>query len=270
MQTRLAPDHQNLRDCKLQFEVIPLGLFGAQVVGFKFDREVSEDQLRALRESLVEHKMLLFREHSLTPDEQISFTRLFGDDLHECSPRLRYLPEHPQIFRLTNRPGEGNENTGKYWHADGHFFQDPSPVSVMHIVNATKDGATLVTDSIAAYDRLPEIAKDGLSRLAFRDCQTGVAHPIVRKHPLTSRIGLYVNLNATAIDGYHRPVPLINNIIHKHLSEPGTFYAHHWQPGDTIVVDNFSTAHRGTASDPANLRVMHRTTVTGPSVWWRK
>ncbi len=253
----------------VQFEVKPLRPFGAEIAGFSFDRKLNVDSLRALRKALIEHKMLLIRDQHFSPAEQIAFTKLFGHELLRTGPSLRFLPEYPELFQITNRPGTGNSNTGQYWHSDGHYLADPSPVSVMHIVNATRDGATLVTDTVAAFDALGEKAKLFLASHGFVVSETGVGHPIVRKHPLTGQLTLYVNLRASPVDRDLHAVPIISELIEAHLARPGTFYEHHWQDGDTLVVDNFSTAHRGTASDPRNLRVMHRTSVIGNSVWWR-
>jgi taurine dioxygenase len=268
-QTKHAPDCQKPTDFDRQFEVIPLNLFGAEIVGFKFSREIDTDQILALRTALIEHKMLVLRDQCLSPEEQMALTKLFGHELHRAGPSLRHLPDHPEIFRIANRPGEGNPNTGHYWHCDGHYLADPSAVTVMHIVNATTDGATHVTDLSAAYNRLPDTTKQYLSHHGFFATETGVAHAIVRKHPLTGRHGLYVNLKAIAVDRCMRQIPQVNELIHECLSQTGTFYEHQWKHGDTLIVDNFATAHRGTLSNPENLRVLHRTTVTGPSVWWR-
>jgi len=61
----------------------------------------------------------------------------------------------------------------------------------MHIVHATVDGVTLVTDTAKAFDRLPAENKKYLLTHGFFAPETGVAHPIVRPHPLTGRIGFY-------------------------------------------------------------------------------
>jgi taurine dioxygenase len=253
----------------LLFRVKPLEPFGAEIIGLDFHEGCNANQILALRAELIKHKMLLIRSKSFSPAEQVAFTRSFGSELLRAGPTLRFLQDHPEVFQISNRLGTGNVNTGQYWHADGHYLADPSSISIMHIVNATNDGLTHVTDTSAAYDRLPAKMQRYLRGFGFFANQTGVCHPIVREHPLTGRLGLYVNLRAMAVDRAMREAPYINEVIDNHLSQAGTFYQHLWKQGDTIIVDNFASAHRGTHSDPANLRVMHRTTVTGSSVWWR-
>src|SRR5277367_6178743 len=113
MQTIQEHHSQEQSDCRLPVKVIPLETFGAEIVGFDFDTNASIEQARTLRSALLDHKMLLFRNRTLTPDEQIALTRLFGDELHRASPRLRHLEQHPEIFKIANRNGQGNINTGQ-------------------------------------------------------------------------------------------------------------------------------------------------------------
>ena len=252
-----------------QLQIIPLLPFGARIIGLDLSQPLEIEQVVAIRTALLEHKMLLLQDQELSPAEQISLTRLFGSELHRAGPSLRYLPDYPEVFRITNRQSEGNPNTGQYWHSDGHYLADPSSITVMHIVNATSDGATLITDACAAFQRLSEAQKQFLSCHAFHAPETGATHPILRPHPVTRRMAMYVNLQARAIDRRGKAAPEVNGLVDQHLSMPGTYYAHQWKSGDTVIVDNFSCAHRGTPSNGANLRVLHRTSVTGPSTWWR-
>jgi taurine dioxygenase len=249
--------------------VRPIQLFGAQVVLPADIAAMTSEHIRALRVTLLEHKMLLIRNRKFTPEEQMVLTQIFGSELHSAGPSLRYLPDYPEIFRISNQHQHGNKNTGQYWHCDGHYLADPSAISVMHIVRATADGDTCVVDSEQAYDRLPENLKAHLKRHCFANPETKVAHPIVRPHPLTKRLGLYVNLNAVAMNPAFQPNPAVSEMLNQYFWMPGNFYRHKWQEGDTMILDNFSAAHTGTFADPKELRVMHRTTVTGPSVWWR-
>lgn len=247
----------------------PMQPFGAQIVLPTAITSMPPEHLHAVRMALLDHKMLLIRNRKFTPEEQITLTQIFGSDLHRAGPTLRYLPDYPEIFRISNQQQHGNKNTGQYWHCDGHYLADPSAITVMHIVHATADGDTCVVDSAQAYERLPENLKAHLGRHCFGNPETKVAHPIVRAHPVTKRLGLYVNLNAVAMNQAFQPNPAVAEMLNQYFWMPGNFYRHKWQEGDTMILDNFSTAHTGTYADPSQLRVMHRSTVTGPSVWWR-
>ncbi len=243
---------------------------GAEVTGYDFDRVPGEDTVGWLRQALLDHHLLLFRGRTLDPARQIAFTLVFGGEVHTCSPRNRFVPGFPEIVRVCNREGEGLANIGPYWHSDGAYLQEPTAVSVHHIIVATEDGDTLYTSLASAYERLPPEGRRHVSRMRTRS-QTGIAHPLARPHPVTGRLGLYVNLDHTAaiIDEFGRENRAMRDGLERHFGTEGTYYRHHWRAGDLLVVDNFAAAHRATRADPAALRVLHRTTIHGPTAWWR-
>src|SRR5262249_44337063 len=131
-------------------------------------------------------------------------------------------------------------------------------------------GHTLYTNLASAYDRLSGETKIGFARLRTRS-QTGVAHSLVIRHPVTDRVGLYVNLSpdAVIVDAAGNPVPGLIEDVRRHLDRENTFYRHVWRAGDMMVVDNFAAAHHATPAHPRALRVLHRTAIHGPSAWWR-
>ena len=270
MQTTSLYQFPSLANGQARFSINPLPTLGAEVVGLDLNKGVSSDQIFALRVALVNYKMLVLRDQPLTPEKQIFLTHFFGHELHRAGPKLRYIADHPEIFRITNRAAGGNPNTGQYWHSDGHYLANPSSITVMHIVNATPDGPTLVTDNVEAFDRLSSEERLYFSHFGFYATETGITHPILRPHPLTGKLGLYVNLRAIPVDRQLNQHPEVSKLVDRHLNQPGTYHEHHWREGDTIIVDNFATSHKGMPSSPANLRVMHRTSLTGPSVWWHQ
>jgi taurine dioxygenase len=243
---------------------------GAEVLGYAAEQVPDRDTVAALRQALIRHHFLLFRGRPLDPPLQIRLTRVFGDVLQTCSPRNRFLSEFPEIFRVANRPGEGHLNIGPYWHSDGAYLEDPTAVSVHHMVKATKDGDTLYADLAAAYERLPPERQSRLAAMYTRS-QTGCVHPLVIRHPVTKRSGLYVNMEGTSSlhDESGRHDRETREFLTQHLAAEGTYYRHQWRDGDTIVVDNFAVAHHATRADPSAVRVLHRTSIHGPSVWWR-
>lgn len=256
-------------EAKLELRPLSENL-GAEITGYDFDELPSEDTIRWLRQALLDRHLLLFRGRTLDPARQIAFTRLFGSQVHTSSPRNRFLPDFPEIVRVCNRAGEGLTNIGPYWHSDGAYLQDPTAISVHHIIQATEDGDTFYTSLASAYERLPPEGRRHVSRMRTRS-KTGITHPLAAPHPVTGRLGLYVDLDhaAAIIDEFGRENRAMREGLERHLSVEGTYYRHHWQTGDLVLVDNFAAAHRATRADPVALRVLHRTTIYGPTVWWR-
>ena len=57
--------------------------------------------LRGIDDAYNRYSVLVFRDQTLTPEQQIAFARRFGD--LEISPRTQFaLPGHPEILVLSN------------------------------------------------------------------------------------------------------------------------------------------------------------------------
>src|SRR5262245_52875670 len=80
------------------------GKIGAEVLGVDLSRPPDEAVARALRQALVDHLVLFFRDQTLTPDQQLAFTRLFGPALRV--PYVKHLAEHPDIIAVLKEADE--------------------------------------------------------------------------------------------------------------------------------------------------------------------
>jgi len=253
----------------LPFELTPLRKgFGVEVVGFDFERAPSLEMVQALRGALLEHGLLLFRGRTLEPALQVAFTLALGGGVHRCSPPTRAIPTFPEIFRVANRAEQGNLNNGRYWHCDGAYLETPTAVTLHHIIRPTADGDTLYANLSDAYERLRPRDRTLLEGMKTISQVATVAHGLVRKHPVTGRTILYVNLEPKAriVDRAGTAHPELVVFLREHLNRG--CYRHKWRAGDLVVVDNFAGAHCATPANPGALRVLHRTTVPGQRVWW--
>lgn len=243
---------------------------GAEVIGFDFSRAPALETVQALREALLAEGLLLFRGKLLQPGLQVDFTSVFGSGAHRCSPRTAVIPEFPEIFRVSNQKEQGHLNNGQYWHSDGAYLEIPTAVTLHHIIRPTPDGDTLYADLAAAYERLRPREQARFATMNTIAQVPGVVHPLVRRHPVTGRTILYVNLEPTAkiVDEANEERPEIVAFLRQHLSRG--CYRHKWHKGDLVVVDNMAAAHCATSASPGALRVLHRTTVPGERVWWRQ
>jgi taurine dioxygenase len=247
---------------------MPVG-FGAEVHAADLNA-VDDAERDRLRAALLEHGVLVVRGQWLTPHQQVATSQLFGA-LETFPANAGQVAGVPQIFRVASRSGEGYVDVGRYWHSDGSFRDDPTPISIWYsVMRPASGGETLFTDLREAYVQLPESIKqdiDGLRTLH----RNGVLHQLAMPHPATGAKVLYLNVGLTSgIAGLNPDQgAVIIAALDRHLSRAGATYTHHWLDGDFVVADNFRVAHRATPIGRDQKRILDRTTISADAVFWR-
>ena len=176
------------------------GTLGAEVTGIRL-AEIGAEETDAVKALLSRHKVLLFPDQHLSPDEHVALGQKFGE-LEGAHPNLAKpgMPS-PHIFELKATEG----GIADEWHTDLTFTEHPPLMSILNMVACPEAGGdTMWTDLIAAYNDLSEPMQemlDGLTALhdarphGNRDAMA--IHPVVRVHPETGEKALYVNEHFT-------------------------------------------------------------------------
>lgn len=248
---------------------LPAG-FGAEIRQLDLNT-ISDTDADRLRAALLEHGLLVVRGQTLTPAGQVAASRLFGE-LETFPPNAGQVPGVPEIFRVASRSGEGYVDVGRYWHSDGSFRAEPTPISIWHsVVQPERDGDTLFTDLRAAYDALPAPIKDDIAPLSTLH-RNGAIHKMALTHPGTGDTVLYLNVGLTSGIAGLPPTQgrMMVEAIDRHLSRAGSTYRHQWLPGDFVVADNYRVAHKATPIGRDQQRILDRTTVSSDGVFWRE
>src|SRR5262249_34525818 len=89
------------------------GSLGAEIRGIRLV-EAGASDAEAIRTLLTEHLVLFFPDQHLTPDQHISFGKLFGE--LESHPNLSLSAERPEFFELHAYGGQGA--VADEWHSD--------------------------------------------------------------------------------------------------------------------------------------------------------
>lgn len=265
---------------------------GTEVLGVDIGKPIPSGVFDRIFDAWIRTTILLFRDQSLSPAQQIAFTRCFGDVAVYTRSEFSH-PEHAEILILSNiqKDGKliGSPVSGRVWHSDGHYLREPPAASLLYAIEVPPlGGDTWFANMYAAYESLPSKVKTLLegrnviiSRVQSRPYNypsrppvtqkeraawPDMVQPLVRTHPVSGRKALYVGGNVPwRIEGMqeHESAPLIS-ALQVFAVQPEFTYIHAWRPGDLIVWDNRSAMHHATAYDAANhRRLMHRTTVSG-------
>lgn len=272
-------------------------VIGAHVAGLDLREPLDVDTVRALREALVQWKVLFFRDQPITQDDHIRFGEYFGD-ITSAHPIQASLEGRPQIYAVDTREervlfGHGTERplfaaprvTRPGWHTDITFVANPAMASILRgMVVPDYGGDTLWTNLVAAYEDLSEpirVLIDGLHavhRWHGHDGRTrddydpsgrppAAVHPVVRVHPESGERALFVNPVFTrylvGLSDYESSQVL--DLLYRQIARPEFTVRFHWEPDSVAFWDNRSTAHLGPV-DFASIEVdrrVERITIAG-------
>ena len=173
----------------------------------------------------------------------------------------------------------------RLWHSDSSFRPAPAKYSLLSGRVIPSWGAnTEFADMRAAYDALDERTKAEVADLTcehsliysreaigFVDLTpeeiaafAPVRHPLVRRHPVTGRLSLFLSAHAGAIVGWTVPeARMFLRDLTEHATQREFVYSHAWKPNDLVMWDNRSTMHRARRFDHNEVRDVRRTTLAG-------
>jgi taurine dioxygenase len=254
------------------------GAFGAEVSAFDLSRMTDAFSTR-LTNALHRHLLLIFRNQSLSFDDQVKFTEIFGPLDERLRPGDKPF-RHPDDRRIqvvsNDRRGPTLTVATMFWHTDQSFRRDPAPVIVLKaVVVPPTGGVTMLADIRAAYEALTRDLKTSIDSLKARhrfgalfgassvatSRSSAVIHPLVREHPITKRRSLYLNqFSLESLQGLRRErgTELLRT-LYSHALQPEFIYSHKWTVGDVLVWDNTSLMHRAADIPTDALRILHRT-----------
>jgi alpha-ketoglutarate-dependent 2,4-dichlorophenoxyacetate dioxygenase len=252
---------------------------------------------------MARHSVLVIRDQLLTDEQQLAFTRHFGElERYETPGHIRKRDQDrlgPGIADFSNLTRDGAlmsaedrvwlfKLADRLWHSDSSFRPVPAKYSLLSArVILSWGGETEFADMRAAYDALDDRAKfeiDGLicehsliysrEKIGFaemspegRDHFRPVRHPLVRVDPRTGRKSLFLSAHAGAIVGWTIPeARMFLRDLTEHATQPQFVYRHRWRTGDLVVWDNRTTLHRARRFDRSEIRDMRRTTLAGDAV----
>jgi len=139
------------------------GALGAEISGVDLSRPLSDGVVAAIRQALVQHQVIFFRDQDLTPAQQVAFGARFGPlNIH---PYVAGMADHPEIMEIIKEP-EDRVNFGGGWHSDMSFLERPAIGSILYALEVPDYGGdTLFASQAAAYDALSPGLKATLETL---------------------------------------------------------------------------------------------------------
>ena len=271
--------------------------FAGEVSGIDLTRSLTDDEVAAIHAGMDRFGVLVFRDQRLDDERQLAFSRQLGPleqatgdimppdqrrmsmDLNDISNldvngNVLARDDRRRLFSLGNL----------LWHSDSSFKDVPAKYSILSARTIPSAGGnTEFADMRAAYDALDEEAKREVRDLICRHSQiysrgmlgfedfteaerqkwAPVRQRLVRRHPRSGRLSLYLASHAGEIEGW--PVPEARAFLrdlNEHATQRQFVYAHVWRPFDVVMWDNRVTMHRARRFNSKEVRDMRRTTLT--------
>lgn len=246
-------------------EINPLGgCIGAEIYGLDASN-LSDADLSEVNAALLSHHVLVFRDQTVSAENLYNFARKFGPCRVETAPKKRELshPEYPDILVLDDR---GLSATTAVWHSEAQAYPTPPAFTILgaHILPPS-GGDTLFANQHVAFESLSEAMREMLMPLRAVNSVAAAgepmssSHPVVRKHPDTGRLALYVSEFFTKhFDGMtvQESSGLLDYLC-SYSIKPEFCYRHIWKKGDIIIWDNRSVQHRAVKDYGAHKRSMY-------------
>jgi alpha-ketoglutarate-dependent 2,4-dichlorophenoxyacetate dioxygenase len=275
-------------------------VFAAEVTGIDLTRPLSADHVAAIEAGMDQYAVLVFPGQPLTDQQQLDFTRNFGElEGYNTPGHIRKQTESrlgPGMADFSNLDKSGAIMSDqdrvwffklgdRLWHSDSSFRPVPAKYSLLSGRIIPSWGAnTEFADMRAAYDALDARTKAEVEdlvcehslafsreaigftdltpeeRVAFRP----VRQRLVRTHPVTGRKSLFLSAHAGTIEGWTVPEA---RMYLRDLTEFATrerfVYSHEWRLNDLVIWDNRTTMHRARRFDRNEVRDVRRTTLAG-------
>lgn len=278
----------------MSIEILPTGAaVGAEIRGVDLAEPLDAADFAAVDNTFNEHGVIFFRNQTLTPQQQLEFTRRLGDLAFNTFGEAHGLPDAPGIVVISNVMQNGREigvrRAGDAWHSDMCYTANPPRGTMLYahevpVQDGLVLGDTCFASAAVAYDALPTDMKQRIAGMeavfdfagrkrkhpitqAQIDAFPAVTHPIVRPHPMTGRKCLYIMRDDCTgiVDLLDEDAQLLIAALADHIVRPEFIYRHQWQPGDLLLWDNCTVQHKAIQDYDLPLRrLMHRTTFADP------
>ncbi|HEX4890563.1 MAG TPA: TauD/TfdA family dioxygenase [Alphaproteobacteria bacterium] len=251
--------------------------------------------------------MILRGQNRLTPERQCEVVEWFGRRFYRgaAGDKLAMVGDLPlQLLsnRDTRKPGKqvisveddpyNSATQPLFWHSDVQDYAVPPDVTVLHgaeIPPPEAGGRTHFVNMYQAFDELDDETRKLVRHMKWRPASTyatmkgvkqaaamqntaedkgsDVIHPVVRTHPVTGRLALWITPGFTVkLEGFeHAPEQgeeLLKR-LKKHMTQPHLIYSHTWRQHDVIFWDNRCVMHERDSWDRNYLREMHRAQAGG-------
>jgi taurine dioxygenase len=267
----------------------PLEQIGIQILDLDV-ASVTPIEIEEIKQLVYDYKLVIFRGQKINDNQYLEFAQKIGTP--QIYPQDNYHhPEHPEIFVSSNLLKDGKKfgvrGTGRYWHTDCAFLEEPLPLTMLYpqiLPESIRE--TYYIDMQQVYQKLPAHLKsyvDGKYLIhegkwrykvqewdidkaiidILRDIEErfpAVKHPAVVTHPVTGAKILYASSGfTTGIEGldYETNQKVLPELF-AFIERQEHIHTHVWQDGDLILWENRTLNHMASKVASGEKSVSYR------------
>ena len=269
---------------------------GAEIRGVDLSQPLGDDTVEQIIEAWHKHIVLLFRDQTLSEDNQIRFAAHFGPVAGRVQPvggDPLGAPDWNNLMLITDHVDSTGKAIGSLGHGEMTFHTDkcyrerPHRTSFLYGIEIPSIGGhTKFTSLCAAYDNMPDDLKrrlddafvmqgheyGGYGRLKLDVNLEDIHHfrqPLILTVPGSGRKSLYLSrLNTMWIEGMDKDESeAILGPLFDVTEDPANMYEHVWRKGDLMMWDNLACLHARTDWPDGENRLLRRCTTEGDRLW---
>lgn len=247
------------------------GALGAELHGLDLS-QLDDVGAAALRAALDQHLAVYLPDQSLDRFQLSALGRCFGPPfLHPIVDNG--FDDCPEVLELRREVGDPVVFGGQSWHADVTWMRPAGYASILHALEVPPVGGdTALANCIAGFEALSEGMKSQLRELKamhayhwserIENPDFTVMQPVVRRHPVSGREGLYVNRMFTNRfeDMSVAESQSLLSYLCDHMERSEFTCRFRWAAGGVLIWDNRFTLHYPINDAISARRVMIRTT----------
>jgi taurine dioxygenase len=277
-----------MRNTSLEIQPIA-GALGAEIGGVDLAENLSDQVISEIRQALLDHCVIFFRDQNLDVDRHKAFARRFGEIF--IHPNFRGTQADPEVVNVVRNPGDARI-VGEKWHHDTTMVEEPPMGAVFYAIEVPEYGGdTLFANQYLAYETLSPALKALLDGLRVKHTDIKIAgpqaavsksrstpvredadwretinfHPAVITHPETGRKALFVNhSHCVAFEGMteEESKPLLGYLL-DHGQRPEFTCRFRYERGSVVFWDNRCVKHMAVNDAGPFRRVARRIQIQG-------
>lgn len=251
---------------------------------------VTEAEINTIEQLVYKYKLVVFRDQKINENQYVEFARKIGTP--QIYPQKNYHhPDYPEIFVSSNVLKDGKKfgvkGTGRYWHTDCAFLEEPLPFTMLYpqvLPNSIRE--TYYIDMQQVYQKLPANLKSHIEgkyllheakwrykvqewdidraiidiMKDFEKQFPPVQHPAIITHPVTYEKILYMSPGfTTGIVGldYETNQNILRELF-SFIERDEHIYTHLWKDGDILLWENRTLNHKASTVPEGETSISYR------------